>query len=1245
MDSLAFTPELSDPASFFGRKRELRRLARHIDGGDGLFVVHGFGGVGKTELVNQAVSAARDRGVRTVWCSLRDAPPLDALISSIVSRYPSRADDPAAPAAHRLALVLGDAPTVIVLDNLDAVLPAHARRRKHSGGDDEYSQFLRRLAREAGAPPVIATSRFLPALPAGGWLKTIHLEGLQATASRSFLKTFGLRGNARDLADLAARYGGNPTALQLAAQLVIDVHGRQVREFLEAGRLVFGGVEDLFGEHLDALTPLERLVMFRLALAREPLTYDRLADVGALRRHEPRVIDALQILHRRSLAERRAGHWYLQYLMQEFCLSRLVVAVTEEIAARQSAGYLADLPLCDASQPIWVRETQKRLAATNLATALRDRLGGTSAAYGAICWALDRAREGAVDYGTFSASNVVTLHQPLNEPLAGKDFSATFLRRLDLSRERLVDTSLRQSELEDCRFASLHEHVFGLALSRDGRFGVLGQAGGGVAQIEVPGGRVLKTFDWAAQWLRAVTLSPNDDIAALTDDRGNVRMLSLATGAAQDVPGSGRQLRGLAFSDDAEHLFAGGEEGVVWRIGVRDGSAHDEPIDCGGEIWGLEVRGSILFITSSEAPLTLWHWQAGRREPIEPHQGSGRSLCVSPDGSTAYVGCHDGTVLVWDLDSGRHVASIEAHRGPIWSLAAAEQGGKRRLFTGSHDGSVRVRDVTDPRKSTEVAVLAQSDGPVWPVELDGTGGLLAAVTRSTSLRFWDANSLEYLEDLPGSAGRTLVVAARRGGDCFASGGQDGIVRLWDTASGTCIGELPGHECGVRALAFSPSGGLLASGAEDCECRIWDVASLQLRDVLRGAGNWIWDVAFDRAGEKVAAASADQHVHVWDLRQIEPARRLAGHAARVIGVHFVGDGESIVSCAVDGSVWCWDLTQETGRCVARLSDGISAMAALDDGLIALGDMRGTLRVLAAESGTELATVPEAHRGPVASLLVRPTASQLLSNGEDGRVRAWTLPALRPDGASPDHLGHARSMAAVSSESEILLAAGDQYVTSVSAGALGLGRRFLIPRQYEGLDITGARGLTPAERRNLLALGATDDRHTGTDPLTRAKKLEPSPLSDNILVPEAPVALLIGSPEDSVHLRRLEKHLAPLTISGAAKITVDAEVTAPDAPLRPHVMSADVVLLLISSDFLASSYCQRVMREALVRAQAGTAQVFVVLVRRCDWDALPIAELPVLPANRQPIADWDDPDAACTAVATELRGRIASRALSE
>lgn len=121
--------------------------------------------------------------------------------------------------------------------------------------------------------------------------------------------------------------------------------------------------------------------------------------------------------------------------------------------------------------------------------------------------------------------------------------------------------------------------------------------------------------------------------------------------------------------------------------------------------------------------------------------------------------------------------------------------------------------------------------------------------------------------------------------------------------------------------------------------------------------------------------------------------------------------------------------------------------------------------------------------------------------------------------------------------------------------------------------------------------------------------------------------------------LVKHLSLLKRQKIIETWTDQEVEAGvafDPAIREALETADIILLLVSADFLASDYCYDIeMKRAVQRHEEGSARVVPVILRPCDWHSAPFGRLKALPEDGQPVSTSADRDAALLQVATAIR----------
>lgn len=130
-------------------------------------------------------------------------------------------------------------------------------------------------------------------------------------------------------------------------------------------------------------------------------------------------------------------------------------------------------------------------------------------------------------------------------------------------------------------------------------------------------------------------------------------------------------------------------------------------------------------------------------------------------------------------------------------------------------------------------------------------------------------------------------------------------------------------------------------------------------------------------------------------------------------------------------------------------------------------------------------------------------------------------------------------------------------------------------------------------------------------------------------------------------RLEKALAMLLNEGLIEPWHDRRIVAGseiDATIDDELEKADVILLLVSPDFLASRYCYGIeVQRAMERHRAGVARVIPVILRPCEWNRGVFSRLLAAPADGRPVTRWPDQDEAFLDITRAVRNAVESIAL--
>jgi tetratricopeptide (TPR) repeat protein len=146
-----------------------------------------------------------------------------------------------------------------------------------------------------------------------------------------------------------------------------------------------------------------------------------------------------------------------------------------------------------------------------------------------------------------------------------------------------------------------------------------------------------------------------------------------------------------------------------------------------------------------------------------------------------------------------------------------------------------------------------------------------------------------------------------------------------------------------------------------------------------------------------------------------------------------------------------------------------------------------------------------------------------------------------------------------------------------------------------------------------------------------------------MPVTPLEMFISYAHKDEEMRdKLEKRLDSLRRQGLISQWHDRQIPAGAewaATIDTHLDTASVILLLISPDFMASTYCYDIeMKRALERHQAREACVIPIILRPTEWHDAPFARLQALPSQGKPITTWNNQDEAFFDITRGIRRAI-------
>lgn len=130
------------------------------------------------------------------------------------------------------------------------------------------------------------------------------------------------------------------------------------------------------------------------------------------------------------------------------------------------------------------------------------------------------------------------------------------------------------------------------------------------------------------------------------------------------------------------------------------------------------------------------------------------------------------------------------------------------------------------------------------------------------------------------------------------------------------------------------------------------------------------------------------------------------------------------------------------------------------------------------------------------------------------------------------------------------------------------------------------------------------------------------------------------EDEALLNKLKTQLRPFQRKGLIDVWYDRDISAGtewEQEITEYLNNAQIILLLVSPDFIDSDYCYGTeMKRALERHKKGEARVIPVILRPVHWQDI-LGNIQALPTDGNPVtsSSWHSPDEAFFNVAEGIR----------
>jgi len=217
------------------------------------------------------------------------------------------------------------------------------------------------------------------------------------------------------------------------------------------------------------------------------------------------------------------------------------------------------------------------------------------------------------------------------------------------------------------------------------------------------------------------------------------------------------------------------------------------------------------------------------RRALRGHNHFVCDVCITSDGNFALSGSWDGSLRLWEINSGRCIRQFVGHKKDIITVAISPT--NRQILSGARDRSIKLWNILGQCKNTLSGQHSHNDwvscvrfSPVSDHNIFVSSGWDHLV------KVWNLTDCTLTKDLAGHTAYVNTVTISPDGSLCASGGKDGVTILWELKEGKRLYSLHAGDI-IYSLAFSPNRYWLCAATQQ-GIMIWDLETKDLIDTLQ-----------------------------------------------------------------------------------------------------------------------------------------------------------------------------------------------------------------------------------------------------------------------------------------------------------------------------------------------------------------------------------------------------------------------------
>jgi WD40 repeat protein len=243
------------------------------------------------------------------------------------------------------------------------------------------------------------------------------------------------------------------------------------------------------------------------------------------------------------------------------------------------------------------------------------------------------------------------------------------------------------------------------------------------------------------------------------------------------------------------------------------------------------------------------------------HTSTVNDVSFTPDHKHLVTSSDDLTTKIWDLRSGRVLATLNLHKSGVTGADIHSSG--NYILTHSYDSTSILWDASNykPINTFKTRDIRDLEAAFHPHKNE-----VAYLGSNNSIVIWDISKKRISHKFVGHDHPINCIDFNSDGTILASGDRNGFICLFNLKNGAQDAKFQAHASSINEIKFSPDNTLLISSSFYKTCKVWNLKNGKLKYQFKKFKNEVYGVNIHPNGKLAIITSNGDIIQLWNIEE-------------------------------------------------------------------------------------------------------------------------------------------------------------------------------------------------------------------------------------------------------------------------------------------------------------------------------------------------------------------------------------------